>query len=312
MRGTGAAELRQRVPHQRPGAHRAGQGPVHAVLRRGRRHGRRPHRLPAQRLRGLPHPQRRQHRRGRRAACAPRHPRASRSTDQHRDYAVLAIQGPLERRGARGARPAGRPRVHVVRRRGTIAGVELTVCRTGYTGERGYELVVAAERRPSTCGTPSSRRGSRSASGPAASARATRCAPRWATRCTATSCRPRSRPSWRAPAGPSAGTSPRSGARRRSSVSAPRRPCARCAACWPRVAASRVPGMAVHDADGDELGEITSGTFSPTLRQGIALALLEPVRRGWRHRHRRRPRPLRGVHRDQAPVRRAVDQGGLT
>jgi aminomethyltransferase len=34
--------------------------------------------------------------------------------------------------------------------------------------------------------------------------------------------------------------------------------------------------MTVADADGAELGEITSGTFSPTRRQGIALALLEP------------------------------------
>jgi len=34
--------------------------------------------------------------------------------------------------------------------------------------------------------------------------------------------------------------------------------------------------MTVHDADGVEIGEVTSGTFSPTLKAGIALALLEP------------------------------------
>ena len=33
--------------------------------------------------------------------------------------------------------------------------------------------------------------------------------------------------------------------------------------------------MAVLDADGDRIGEVTSGTFSPTLRTGIALALLD-------------------------------------
>jgi aminomethyltransferase len=29
--------------------------------------------------------------------------------------------------------------------------------------------------------------------------------------------------------------------------------------------------------DGRSVGEVTSGTFSPTLRQGVALALLEPA-----------------------------------
>jgi aminomethyltransferase len=33
--------------------------------------------------------------------------------------------------------------------------------------------------------------------------------------------------------------------------------------------------MAVSDAEGDALGEVTSGTFSPTLRYGIGLALLD-------------------------------------
>ncbi|WP_018635808.1 glycine cleavage system aminomethyltransferase GcvT [Parafrankia elaeagni] len=35
------------------------------------------------------------------------------------------------------------------------------------------------------------------------------------------------------------------------------------------------PHMRVNGADGAELGEVTSGTFSPTLRQGIGLALLD-------------------------------------
>ncbi|WP_131104211.1 glycine cleavage system aminomethyltransferase GcvT [Ornithinimicrobium sufpigmenti] len=35
------------------------------------------------------------------------------------------------------------------------------------------------------------------------------------------------------------------------------------------------PGCAVLDADGTQIGEVTSGTFSPTLKQGIALALLD-------------------------------------
>jgi aminomethyltransferase len=33
--------------------------------------------------------------------------------------------------------------------------------------------------------------------------------------------------------------------------------------------------MGVHGADGATIGEVTSGTFSPTLRRGIGLALLD-------------------------------------
>ena len=35
------------------------------------------------------------------------------------------------------------------------------------------------------------------------------------------------------------------------------------------------PGMLVRDPDGHEIGSVTSGTFSPTLKTGIALALLD-------------------------------------
>jgi aminomethyltransferase len=34
--------------------------------------------------------------------------------------------------------------------------------------------------------------------------------------------------------------------------------------------------MSVKDHDGRTIGAITSGTFSPSLKKGIALALLEP------------------------------------
>ena len=64
--GPGAADVRQRDADQRPRPDRARQGAVHAVLRRrDRRRRRRPDRLPACRRRGLPGPERREHRRGR-------------------------------------------------------------------------------------------------------------------------------------------------------------------------------------------------------------------------------------------------------
>ena len=37
------------------------------------------------------------------------------------------------------------------------------------------------------------------------------------------------------------------------------------------------PEMDVHDLNGRTVGRTTSGTFSPTLRQGIAVALLDPA-----------------------------------
>jgi aminomethyltransferase len=65
-------------------------------------------------------------------------------TDQHDAYAVLAVQGPrsdevLTRLGI----PTGHGYMSFQATR--HGGAEVTVCRTGYTGERGYELVVPSE-----------------------------------------------------------------------------------------------------------------------------------------------------------------------
>jgi len=62
-------------------------------------------------------------------------------TDQHRDFVVLAVQGPradevLEKVGL----PTGHDYMSFTD--AAFGGAEVTVCRTGYTGERGYELVA--------------------------------------------------------------------------------------------------------------------------------------------------------------------------
>ncbi|MEW2326332.1 glycine cleavage system aminomethyltransferase GcvT [Micromonospora chersina] len=64
-------------------------------------------------------------------------------TDEHEAYAVLAVQGP---RSAELLGALGLPTEHDYMSFSTasLQGVELTVCRTGYTGELGYELVVPA------------------------------------------------------------------------------------------------------------------------------------------------------------------------
>jgi aminomethyltransferase len=66
-------------------------------------------------------------------------------TGEHREHAVLAVQGP----GSAGAlAKLGLPTEHDYMSFVTAqaAGTELIVCRTGYTGEHGYELVAPWHR----------------------------------------------------------------------------------------------------------------------------------------------------------------------
>ena len=68
-------------------------------------------------------------------------------TDEHDRYGVLAVQGPLadDVLGALGL-PVGQPYMSFVDAQ--WKGAPVTVCRTGYTGERGYELLPPAELAP--------------------------------------------------------------------------------------------------------------------------------------------------------------------
>lgn len=65
-------------------------------------------------------------------------------TDLHRDYAVLAVQG---RESDRVLEAIGLPVGHdyMTFVEADFEGTGVVVCRSGYTGERGYELIVANE-----------------------------------------------------------------------------------------------------------------------------------------------------------------------
>jgi aminomethyltransferase len=67
--------------------------------------------------------------------------------DEHERFGVLAVQGP---RSAELLAALGLPTDHDYMRftRSAYAGTEVTVCRTGYTGEHGYELVVPVDALP--------------------------------------------------------------------------------------------------------------------------------------------------------------------
>jgi aminomethyltransferase len=68
-------------------------------------------------------------------------------TDEHDRYGVLAVQGPLadDVLDALGL-PVGQPYMSFVDAH--WEGAPVTVCRTGYTGERGYELLPPADLAP--------------------------------------------------------------------------------------------------------------------------------------------------------------------
>ena len=271
----GRRGVRQRDADQRPRPDRAGPGAVHAVLRRrDRRRRRRPDRLPPHRRAGAARAQRRQHRRGRAPPRGDRPRRASRSSTT---TATTRSSRCRARCPTRCSRRVGLPTGHdyMSFAEAEHAGVPVVVCRSGYTGEKGYELIVPCRRRAGSCGTRSSPPARRTGCSPAASAPATPCAPRWATRCTArtsapTSRRSRRRLGWAVGWGKEqfwgrVGAAGREGGRPAPAAARP---------ASPSVAASRGPGMQVSLTPDVPLCEITSGTFSPTLRKGIGMALV--------------------------------------
>lgn len=190
-------------------------------------------------------------------------------TNEHRDFAVLAVQGP---RSVDVLAEVGLPTGHEYMSFETsrLGDVELTVCRTGYTGEHGYELVVPAghatqvwdalvgtQAAPRPCGL-GARDTLRTEMGYAlhgqdlspditpVQARAT-----WAV-------------GWNKP------TFWGREALVREKAEGPHR------TLWGLVANDRgIPRPHMSVLAGDEIvGEVTSGTFSPTRKVGIALALL--------------------------------------
>ncbi|MET8368744.1 glycine cleavage system aminomethyltransferase GcvT [Micromonospora profundi] len=192
--------------------------------------------------------------------------------DEHEAYAVLAVQGP---RSGELLAALGLPTEHdyMSFSAATLADVELTVCRTGYTGELGYELVVPADDAVTVWDALF-------AAGTAFDLRACGLAARDTLRTemgyplhgqdlsldiTPVQARSGWAVGWDKPAfwGRDALLAEK--------AAGPRR------ALRGLVAVDRAiprPGMTLHVGD-TQVGEVTSGTFSPTRKQGIALALLD-------------------------------------
>jgi aminomethyltransferase len=193
-------------------------------------------------------------------------------TDRHEEVAVLAVQGPRSPEVLAAAGLSGDlPYMSF-----TTGGADddVTVCRTGYTGEHGYELLVAAERagelwdellragadagiRPCGLGARDTLRTEMGypLHGHELSRQITPVQARagWAV-------------GWKKPAFWG-----------REALLAERAAGPACSLWGLRATGRGIPrpGMAVLDGDGAQVGEVTSGTFSPTLRTGIGLALLD-------------------------------------
>jgi aminomethyltransferase len=203
-------------------------------------------------------------------------------TDEHVSFGVLAVQGPLsdEVLGDLGL-PAGHGYMSFVD--ATWQGISVTVCRTGYTGERGYELLVPWDRTGELWDALLAAAGPREGRAAGLGARDTlRTEMGYALHGHELSLEitpVQARSGWAVGWDKGAFWG-------RDALLAERRtgPTRRL---WGLLALDRgIPrdGCAVRAATEQPIGAVTSaviglttsGTFSPTLRQGIALALLDP------------------------------------
>ena len=190
-------------------------------------------------------------------------------TDRHEEVAVLAVQGPRS--------------PQVLRAVGLDADLgymsftqdgDVTVCRTGYTGEHGYELLVAAGRAGElwdallAAGDPEDIRpcglGARD------TLRTEMGYPLHGHELSREITPNQARAGWAV-----GWAKPRFWGREALLAEKEAGP---ARLLWGLRATGRGiprPGMAVLDGDGARIGEVTSGTFSPTLKTGIGLALLD-------------------------------------
>ena len=77
------------------------------------------------------------------------------------DYGMLAVQGPRSRAVLASLMPEAETLRYFDHVPAKIGGAAVTLSRTGYTGDLGFELTVPAATRRSTSSTPFSRPGQR-------------------------------------------------------------------------------------------------------------------------------------------------------
>ncbi|MDO5741072.1 MAG: glycine cleavage system aminomethyltransferase GcvT [Ornithinimicrobium sp.] len=194
-------------------------------------------------------------------------------TNVHEDYAILAIQGPksdevLEALGL----PTGHEYMSFVDAQ--WRGHELTVCRTGYTGERGYELVCGVEDASALWDAVVSAMepfdGRACGLGARDTLRTEMGYPLHGHELSLDITPVMAKTGWAVGWKKEAFWG-------KEALSAQREAKESRVTNGLLVTGRGIPraDCAVLDADGNTVGEVTSGTFSPTLKQGIALALMD-------------------------------------
>jgi aminomethyltransferase len=194
--------------------------------------------------------------------------------NQHEDFAVVAVQGTKsdEVLTAAGFATGHDYMTFVVEDQ---AGVPVTVCRTGYTGERGYELVVPVEGATSVwddivaAGAPY---GLRPAGlGARDTLRTEMGYPLHGQDLSPDISPLQARLSWAV--GWKKESFVGAEALRAEKAAGPERLLRGIKAVGRGIPR---PGMTVLGSAAEDIGVVTSGTFSPTLKTGIGLALLSP------------------------------------
>ncbi|HYO33814.1 MAG TPA: glycine cleavage system aminomethyltransferase GcvT [Nocardioidaceae bacterium] len=194
-------------------------------------------------------------------------------TDRHRDYAVLAVQGPRSDETLRAlGMPAGHAYMSFIETEWD--GASVIVCRTGYTGERGYELVVPVDVAASVWDAILAA-GEQFEIAPAGLAardtlRTEMGYPLHGQDISVRISPVEARLGWAVGWSKDEFWGDRAlRAQRESGPARVLRGLVASARGIPR------PAMEVFDSQGSLVGQVTSGTFSPTRRQGVGLALLD-------------------------------------
>ncbi|WP_084432057.1 glycine cleavage system aminomethyltransferase GcvT [Kibdelosporangium aridum] len=189
-------------------------------------------------------------------------------TDEHRQHAVLAVQGP---RSAELLDGLGLPTEleYMAYRDAEWRGLKVRVCRTGYTGEHGYELIPAWGDAPVVWEALREAGGVPCGLGARDTLRTEMGYPLHGHELSLEISPVQAGSTW------AVGWKKDEFWGREALIAERKEPARRLRCLRALDRGVPRPEMPVLDADGKQIGVTTSGTFSPTLKTGIALALID-------------------------------------
>lgn len=193
--------------------------------------------------------------------------------DQHETHGIIAVQGP---RSAEVLEAVGLPADmdYMAFTQATWNDAPVVVCRSGYTGERGYELIAPNEVLPDlwdqVLGESEKRGGMAAGLGARDTLRTEMGYPLHGQDISPSITPVEAALSWAVGWDKENFHGKDALVRQRGEG-----PSRRLRALLAQARAIPRSHMVVRDAQGHDIGEVTSGTFSPSLKQGIAMALVD-------------------------------------